>query len=114
MTPEEEQRGNGEQAEAKRARHRKTSGGRGRSIGTGAGYAPHMVPANRCKTPTCTTMRPTPSRIGMPTSNELMRLARACAERLPRPSRLRNFPSFAEMEELCGDEYESCLCHLSR
>ena len=48
----------------------------------------------------------------MPTSNELMRLARTCAERLPRPSRLRNFPSFAEMEELCGDEYEELLAVL--
>jgi hypothetical protein len=41
-----------------------------------------------------------------------MRLARACAERLPRPSRLRNFPNFAEMEELCGDEYEELLAIL--
>ena len=41
-----------------------------------------------------------------------MRLARTCAERLPRPSRLRNFPSFAEMEELCGDEYEELLAVL--
>jgi hypothetical protein len=48
----------------------------------------------------------------MPTSNELMRLALRCAEKLPRPSRLRNFPSFAEMEELCGDDYEELLAVL--
>ena len=45
----------------------------------------------------------------MPTSNELMRLARACADRITPPRRSRQFPSFSEVEEQCGDEYEELL-----
>jgi hypothetical protein len=45
----------------------------------------------------------------MPTSNELIRVARACAERLTYTTRPRNFPSFGEIEEQCGDDYEDLL-----
>jgi hypothetical protein len=45
----------------------------------------------------------------MPTSADLMRLARACADRVTLPRKPRQFPSFSEVEEQCGDEYEELL-----
>jgi hypothetical protein len=45
----------------------------------------------------------------MPTSSELMRLAKACAERLDLPRRGRRFPSFADTEEQCATQYEDLL-----
>jgi hypothetical protein len=45
----------------------------------------------------------------MPTSAELMRLARACVDRVSLPRQARQFPSFSEVEEQCGDEYEELL-----
>jgi hypothetical protein len=45
----------------------------------------------------------------MPTSTELMQLARACAERATLPRRKRRFPSFSEIEDVCGEEYEELL-----
>jgi hypothetical protein len=45
----------------------------------------------------------------MPTSADLMRLARACADRVSLPRQPRQFPSFSEVEEQCGEEYEELL-----
>ena len=45
----------------------------------------------------------------MPTSDELMRLARACANRITPPRKSRQFPSFSEVEEQCEEEYEELL-----
>ena len=45
----------------------------------------------------------------MPTSADLMRLARACADRISLPRQPRQFPSFSEVEEQCGEEYEKLL-----
>ena len=45
----------------------------------------------------------------MPTSDELMRLARACANRISPPRKSRQFPSFSEVEEQCEEEYEELL-----
>ncbi len=45
----------------------------------------------------------------MPTSADLMRLARACADRVSLPRQARQFPSFSEVEEQCGEEYEELL-----
>ena len=45
----------------------------------------------------------------MPTSDELMRLARACANRITLPRKSRQFPSFSEVEEQCEEEYEELL-----
>jgi hypothetical protein len=45
----------------------------------------------------------------MPTSDDLMRLARVCAERIAPSRRITQFPSFAEVEEQCGDEFEDLL-----
>lgn len=45
----------------------------------------------------------------MPTSTELMQLARLCADRATLPRRKRTFPSFSEVEDVCGDEYEELL-----
>jgi hypothetical protein len=45
----------------------------------------------------------------MPTSVELMRFARACADRVSLPRQPRQFPSFSEVEEQCGEEYEDLL-----
>jgi hypothetical protein len=45
----------------------------------------------------------------MATSGDLMRLARACADRISPPRRTRQFPSFSEVEEQCEDEYEELL-----
>jgi len=45
----------------------------------------------------------------MPTSDDLMRLARACAHQITPPRKATHFPSFAEVEEQCGDGYEELL-----
>ena len=45
----------------------------------------------------------------MPTSDELMRLARAFANRISPPRKSLKFPSFSEVEEQCEDEYEELL-----
>ena len=45
----------------------------------------------------------------MPTSDDLMRLARVCADRITPSRRTTQFPSFAEVEEQCGDEFEDLL-----
>ena len=45
----------------------------------------------------------------MPTSDDLMRLARVCADRLAPSRKTTQFPSFAEAEEQCGDEFEDLL-----
>jgi hypothetical protein len=45
----------------------------------------------------------------MPTSDDLMRLARVCADRITPPRKSTQFPSFAEVEEQCGDAYEDLL-----
>ena len=45
----------------------------------------------------------------MPTSDDLMRLARVCADRMTPSRRTTQFPSFAEVEEQCGDEFEDLL-----
>jgi hypothetical protein len=48
----------------------------------------------------------------MPTSDDLMRLARMCADRITPSRSTTQFPSFAEVEEQCGDEYEELLAVL--
>jgi hypothetical protein len=48
----------------------------------------------------------------MPTSDDLMRLARMCADRITPSRNTTQFPSFAEVEEQCGDEYEELLAVL--
>jgi hypothetical protein len=48
----------------------------------------------------------------MPTSDDLMRLARACADQITPPRKTTHFPSFAEVEEQCGDGYEELLAML--
>jgi hypothetical protein len=45
----------------------------------------------------------------MPTSDDVMQLAEACAARVSLPRRIRRYPSFAEVEEQCADEYEDLL-----
>ena len=45
----------------------------------------------------------------MPTSDDVMQLAEACAARVDLPVRVRRYPSFAEVEEQCPDEYEDLL-----
>jgi hypothetical protein len=45
----------------------------------------------------------------MPTSDDVMQLAEACAARVSFPRRVRRYPSFAEVEEQCADEYEDLL-----
>lgn len=45
----------------------------------------------------------------MPTSDDVMQLAEACAERVELPRRRRRYPSFAEVEEQCAEEYEDLL-----
>jgi len=45
----------------------------------------------------------------MPTSDDVMQLAEACAARVSLPRRARRYPSFAEIEEQCADEYEDLL-----
>lgn len=48
----------------------------------------------------------------MPTSDDLMRLARVCADQITPPRKTTHFPSFAEVEEQCGDGYEELLAML--
>ena len=48
----------------------------------------------------------------MPTSDDLMRLARDCADQITPPRKSTQFPSFAEVEEQCGDGYEELLALL--
>jgi hypothetical protein len=45
----------------------------------------------------------------MPTSDDVMQLAEACAARVSLPRRVRRYASFAEVEEQCADEYEDLL-----
>jgi hypothetical protein len=45
----------------------------------------------------------------MPTSDELLELAEACAEKLELDGRLRHVPSFSDAEDQCEDEYEALL-----
>jgi hypothetical protein len=45
----------------------------------------------------------------MPTSNELLALARACADRVDLSPKLRRYPSFSEIEEQCEGEYDALL-----
>ena len=45
----------------------------------------------------------------MPTSDDVMQLAEACAARVSLPRRGRRYPSFADVEEQCADEYEDLL-----
>ena len=45
----------------------------------------------------------------MPTSDDVMELAEACATRVTLPRRGRRYPSFAEVEEQSADEYEDLL-----
>ena len=45
----------------------------------------------------------------MPTSDDVMQLAEACAARVSLPRRVRRYASFAEVEEQCPDEYEDLL-----
>jgi hypothetical protein len=47
----------------------------------------------------------------MPTSDEVMQVAEACAARVVLPRRAR-YPSFAEVEEQCAEEYEDLLALL--
>ena len=48
----------------------------------------------------------------MPTSDDVMELAEACAARVALPRRARRYPSFAEVEEQCADEYEDLLSYI--
>jgi hypothetical protein len=41
-----------------------------------------------------------------------MELAEACAARVTLPRRIRRYPSFAEIEEQCADEYEDLLSYI--
>jgi hypothetical protein len=45
----------------------------------------------------------------MPTSDELLQLADACAEKLDLDGKVRQVPSFSDAEEQCEDEYEELL-----
>ena len=45
----------------------------------------------------------------MPTSDDVMQLARECADKVALPRRRRRYPSFAEVEEQCAEEYEELL-----
>ncbi len=48
----------------------------------------------------------------MPTSDDVMELAEACAERVSLPRRARRYAGFAEVEEQCADEYEDLLAFI--
>ena len=48
----------------------------------------------------------------MPTSDDEMELAEACAARVTLPRRGRRYPSFAEVEEQCAEEYEDLLSYI--
>ena len=45
----------------------------------------------------------------MPTSDELLQLAEACAAKLDIDGRMRHIPSFSDAEEQCETEYEELL-----
>ncbi|HEY8536370.1 MAG TPA: hypothetical protein VIL25_07965 [Vicinamibacterales bacterium] len=45
----------------------------------------------------------------MPTSEDVMALAEACAAEVTLPRRRRRYPSFSEIEEQCADKYEELL-----
>lgn len=45
----------------------------------------------------------------MPTSDELLELAEACAKKLDLEGKVRHIPSFSDAEEQCEDEYEALL-----
>ena len=45
----------------------------------------------------------------MPTSEELLELAEACAGKLELDGKLRHVPSFSDAEEQCENEYEELL-----
>ena len=45
----------------------------------------------------------------MPTSDDVMELAAACAERVDLPRAANRYPSFSEVEEQCAAEYEDLL-----
>ena len=45
----------------------------------------------------------------MPTSDELLELAEACAKKLDLEGKIRHIPSFSDAEEQCEDEYEELL-----
>ena len=45
----------------------------------------------------------------MATSDELLELANACAERLDLDGALRYVPSFSDAEQVCEEEYETLL-----
>ncbi len=45
----------------------------------------------------------------MPTSDDVMALAEACAAQVTLPRRRRRYPSFSEIEEQCAAEYEELL-----
>jgi hypothetical protein len=45
----------------------------------------------------------------MPTTDELIELADACASKLELDGKLRHVPSFSDAEEQCEDEYEALL-----
>ena len=45
----------------------------------------------------------------MPTSEELLELADACAAKLDLEGKRRSVPSFSDAEESCEDEYEELL-----
>jgi hypothetical protein len=45
----------------------------------------------------------------MPTSDDLLELARHCADRLDLHSDIRLVPSFSDAEERCEDEYDALL-----
>lgn len=45
----------------------------------------------------------------MPTSDELLHLAEACADKLDLDGKVRHVPSFSDAEEQCEDEYEDLL-----
>jgi hypothetical protein len=48
----------------------------------------------------------------MPTSDDVMQLAEVCAARVELPVRRRRYPSFAEVEEQCAEEYEDLLGYI--
>jgi hypothetical protein len=48
----------------------------------------------------------------MPTSDDVMQLADACAARVALPRHARRYPSFAEVEEQCAEEYEDLLAFI--
>lgn len=45
----------------------------------------------------------------MPTSEELLALADACADKLDLDGKMRNVPSFSDAEDQFGDEYDDLL-----